>query len=136
MATKFCGEELKTFHAQVRVGPYNQLNPGEPSAVQATQGYSTETRTRALDTMPFGRSLRVDMEVWHWKECEMDARVGCALVTQPATGGQARRGERATYTFWNAPEHYRQPGDAPGCTLHHRLRSTSIESTILIKHKP
>ena len=51
------------FHAQVRVGPYNQINPGGPSDVQATQGYSTETRTRVLDAMPFGRSLRVDMEV-------------------------------------------------------------------------
>jgi hypothetical protein len=59
------------FHAQVRAHTYNQLNPKRDPTERDTQGYSTETRTRALDTMPFGKSLQVDMEVWHWKECDM-----------------------------------------------------------------
>lgn len=59
------------FHAQPRAHRYNQLNPKTDPAQRSTQGYSTETRTRALDTMPFGKSLQVDMEVWHWKECDM-----------------------------------------------------------------
>jgi hypothetical protein len=75
------------FHAQVRVGSYNQLNPTEPASVQATQGYSTEVRVRALDRMPFSRSLQVDMEVWHWKECEMDYAVATFWYGFPKTTG-------------------------------------------------
>ena len=40
-------------------------------------GHSTVARVRALDAMPFESSLRMDMEVWHWKECE----VGYAATT-------------------------------------------------------
>ena len=59
------------FHAQPRAHRYNQLTPKTDLTERNTSGYSTETRTRALDTMPFGESLQVDMEVWHWEECEM-----------------------------------------------------------------
>ena len=59
------------FHAQVRAHRYDQLVPQSDLQERNTQGYSTETRTRALDTMPFGKSLQVDMEVWHSKECEV-----------------------------------------------------------------
>jgi hypothetical protein len=59
------------FHAQPRAHRYNQLNRKTDPTERDTQGYSTETRTRALDTMPFDKSLQVDMEVWHWKECDM-----------------------------------------------------------------
>jgi len=59
------------FHAQVRVGRFDKVNRKKPPFERDTKGYSTETRTRALDTMPFSRSLQVDMEVWHWKECDM-----------------------------------------------------------------
>ncbi|VGO13167.1 hypothetical protein PDESU_01721 [Pontiella desulfatans] len=39
-------------------------------------GFSTETRTRSLDTMPFGSSLQLDMEVWSGTECDMGYQVG------------------------------------------------------------
>ena len=43
------------FHAQPRVdGPGNQ-------------GHTTNTRVRLLDGIPFAKSLRFDMEVWHWR---------------------------------------------------------------------
>ncbi len=29
-------------------------------------GYTTDTRTRDLDAIPFASSLKVDLEVWHW----------------------------------------------------------------------
>ena len=63
------------FHAQVRSHIYNKLNRKTTSEAN-TSGYSTETRSRSLDTMPFGSSLQLDMEVWHWTECEMAYGVG------------------------------------------------------------
>lgn len=64
------------FHAQVRAHRYDKL-ARQPTPLQRnTQGYNTETRTRALDTIPFRRSLQVEMGVWHWAECNMAYGVG------------------------------------------------------------
>ena len=48
----------KPFHAQPRCGP-------------ATFGHNTQTRTRVLDAIPFTQSLKLDMEVWHWGDCDV-----------------------------------------------------------------
>ena len=64
------------FHAQPRCHKYNKLNRKMNNRERNTQGYSTETRTRSLDTMPFGNSLQLDMEVWSWTDCEMGYGVG------------------------------------------------------------
>ncbi|WP_442511829.1 glycoside hydrolase family 172 protein [Novipirellula sp. SH528] len=58
------------FHAQPFSHQYNKLSR-KTGDEKNTQGYSTETRTRALDTMPFAESLQLDMEVWSWTDCEM-----------------------------------------------------------------
>ena len=63
------------FHAQPFSHKYNKLNR-KPSNEKNTQGFSTETRTRALDTMPFSGSLKLDMEVWSWTDCDMGYGVG------------------------------------------------------------
>lgn len=63
------------FHAQPRCHVYNKLNR-KTSSEKNTQGYSTETRSRSLDTMPFSSSLQLDMEVWSWTDCEMAYGVG------------------------------------------------------------
>ena len=65
------------FHAQPRSHVFNKLNrkPKENKG-KNTSGYSTETRTRALDVMPFSSSLKLDMEVWSWTDCEMGYGVG------------------------------------------------------------
>ncbi|MBU2914125.1 glycoside hydrolase family 172 protein [Reichenbachiella agariperforans] len=63
------------FHAQPSCHVYNKLNR-KKGEEKNTQGYSTETRSRALDTMPFGSSLQLDMEVWSWTDCEMGYTVG------------------------------------------------------------
>lgn len=66
------------FHAQPASNIYNKNN--RKTAVEFgdrnTQLYSTETRTRALDIMPFGSSLQLDMEVWSWTECDMEYAMG------------------------------------------------------------
>ena len=63
------------FHAQPRCNIYNKLNR-KTGDEKNTQGYSTETRTRSLDTMPFESSLKLDMEVWSWTDCNMEYAVG------------------------------------------------------------
>ena len=53
------------FHAQTRCdGPGNQ-------------GYTCVTRERLLDAIPFEQSLKVDLEIWHWKATQ----VGYAATT-------------------------------------------------------
>ena len=64
------------FHAQTFSHKYNKLNRKPKIDEKNTQGFSTETRTRALDTMPFGSSLQLDMEVWSWTDCKMGYGVG------------------------------------------------------------
>jgi hypothetical protein len=41
------------------------------------QGHTTNTRTRILDAIPFTKSLRFDMEIWHWR----DTNVAYAATT-------------------------------------------------------
>ncbi len=64
------------FHAQTFSHKYNKPNRKPKIDEKNTQGYSTETRTRSLDTMPFGNSLQLDMEVWSWTDCDMGYAVG------------------------------------------------------------
>ncbi|AUC21507.1 hypothetical protein BTO15_05050 [Polaribacter sejongensis] len=63
------------FHAQPRSNVYNKFNR-KTTNERNTQGYSTETRTRALDGMPFSSSLKLDMEVWSWVDCDMQYTLG------------------------------------------------------------
>lgn len=64
------------FHAQPRSHVYNKLNRKTAIGEKNTKGLSTETRTRALDVMPFGSSLQLDMEVWSGTDCDMAYGVG------------------------------------------------------------
>ncbi|MEI6865310.1 glycoside hydrolase family 172 protein [Flavicella sp.] len=63
------------FHAQPRSYVYNKLNR-KTTTERNTSGYSTETRTRSLDTMPFETSLQLDMEIWSVTDCNMGYGVG------------------------------------------------------------
>lgn len=66
----WCSPERFTsaFHAQPRADGEKDGN---------NWGHTTVTRTRSLDAIPFTKSFRFDMEVWHWKACE----VGYAATT-------------------------------------------------------
>ncbi len=72
------------FHAQPKAHVYSKLNR-KTTNERNTKGYSTETRSRSLDTMPFGTSLQLDMEVWHWDECDMAYGVGTYWYAAAAT---------------------------------------------------
>lgn len=63
------------FHSQPRAHVYNKNNR-KSNGLRNTKGYSTETRVRALDTMPFGSALQLDMEVWSWNDVQMGYGVG------------------------------------------------------------
>ncbi|MFC1762075.1 glycoside hydrolase family 172 protein [Planctomycetota bacterium] len=73
------------FHAQTFSHTYNKLHRKPKIDEKNTQGYSTETRTRSLDTMPFGSSLQLDMEVWSWTDCDMGYDVGVYWYGDAAT---------------------------------------------------
>lgn len=64
------------FHAQPACNIYNRLNRKPDIILKNTQGFSVETRSRALDTMPFESSLQLDMEVWSITDCDMGYQVG------------------------------------------------------------
>ncbi len=52
------------FHAQPRSdGSQVGQNASFP---RSNRGHTTNTRTRSLDAIPFSKSLRFDMEIWHW----------------------------------------------------------------------
>jgi hypothetical protein len=53
------------FHAQPRGKGNNAV------------AYTTNTRTRGLDAIPFDKSLRLDMELWHWASTKLT----CAVAT-------------------------------------------------------
>lgn len=63
------------FHAQPRSNKYDKLHR-KTTSERNTQGLSTETRTRSLDAIPFEHSLKLDMEVWSWTDCDMGYSVG------------------------------------------------------------
>ena len=54
-------------------------------------GETTVTRVRNLDAITFTRSLKLDMEIWHWANCKVDYTVanywyacpGAACTTAP-----------------------------------------------------
>ena len=64
------------FHAQPFSHRYNKLNRKTSDSERNTQGFSVETRSRSLDTMPFAKSLQLDMEVWSGTDCDMGYGVG------------------------------------------------------------
>ena len=83
------------FHAQVRCNKYNKLNR-KTSNERNVQGYSTETRSRSLDTMPFGRSLQLDMEVWSGTDCDMGYGVGMYWYGDVATTSNRKPDPKGT----------------------------------------
>ena len=46
-------------------------------------GYTTTSRVRPLDSIPFQSALRHDMEIWHWANCKVDYAVGTFWYARP-----------------------------------------------------
>ncbi|MCX5683971.1 MAG: DUF2961 domain-containing protein [Planctomycetota bacterium] len=59
-------------------------------------GHTTNTRTRNLDAIPFDKSIKVDMEIWHWKDVKMDYAVTSYWYALPgATSNRPPQPEEA-----------------------------------------
>jgi hypothetical protein len=59
------------FHAEPRADGNNK------------PGYTTNTRTRSLDAIPFTNSLRFDMEIWHWAQTTMAVAAATYWYARP-----------------------------------------------------
>ncbi len=46
-------------------------------------GYTSVTRTRSLDAIPFTKSFKFDMEVWHWAECDVAYAATAMFYAKP-----------------------------------------------------
>jgi hypothetical protein len=47
------------------------------------KGHTVVTRTRCLDAISFAKSLRFDMEVWHWADCKVSYAVATYWYALP-----------------------------------------------------
>ncbi len=91
------------FHAQPFSHKYNKLNP-KTTNEKNTLGFSTETRTRSLDVMPFGKSLHFDMEIWSWTDCEMGYGVGLYWYGDATTTSNRIPDEKEVLNVPQVPE--------------------------------
>jgi hypothetical protein len=48
-----------------------------------SSGYTVNTRTRSLDAIPFTKSLKFDMEIWHWATTTMSYATATYWYGQP-----------------------------------------------------
>jgi hypothetical protein len=64
--------------------------------VDGHAGHTTNTRTRILDAIPFEKSIKVDMEIWHWKDVKVDYAVAAYWYALPgATSNRTPEAEEA-----------------------------------------
>lgn len=78
------------FHAQPACFLYNKVNRKTNMGERDTRGFSSESRSRALDTMPFGSRLQLDMEVWSGADCDMGYQVGTMWYGFAETGSNCK----------------------------------------------
>lgn len=52
-------------------------------------GWTSVNRFRALDAIPFTKSLRFDMEIWHSKECAIERAATCWYYARPGAHDDA-----------------------------------------------
>ena len=62
---------------QHRYGPIHPVRTADPHGISSQIRAYFAGDYRCLDAIPFTRSLRFDMEVWHWADC----KVGYAATT-------------------------------------------------------
>jgi len=91
------------FHAQPRCNVYDKLNRKKTNE-RNTLGYSTETRTRSLDVMPFDSSLKLDMEVWSGTDCKMGYSVAMYWYGDKVTTSNRKPDPEGVLSFPSIPK--------------------------------
>lgn len=46
-------------------------------------GFTTTSRLRLLDAIPFSKSLKFDMEIWHWADCKVEYSAATFWYAKP-----------------------------------------------------
>ncbi|HUU09117.1 MAG TPA: glycoside hydrolase family 172 protein [Phycisphaerae bacterium] len=87
-------------------GPFaNQVRADGPG----NMGHTTNTRTRSLDAIPFTKSLRTDIEVWHWADCKVNYAVATYWYALPsATSNRGPEPAEATAPIPEPPDRARR----------------------------
>lgn len=86
---------MKPFHAQSR-------SDGE--SLGNNWGRTTVTRIRGLDAIPFKKSLSMNIEVWHWKACDIEMATAAYFYARPgATANRAPMIKEAAATLITPP---------------------------------
>jgi hypothetical protein len=74
-------------------------------------GYTVVNRTRSLDAIPFTKSFRFDMEVWHWGECNVGYAATTYWYARPgATCNRASQPDEAARELPSVPDTFRIAG--------------------------
>lgn len=81
-------------------------------------GYTVNSRCRMLDAIPFTRSLRFDMELWHWQEARMNYAPATMWYMRPA----AYAASLPTRPEYAARRHAAQSADPSRADGRHRRR--------------
>ena len=85
----------------------------QPIAYPSNLGRATNTRTRSLDAIPFAKSLKFDMEIWHWADCKMDYAVATYWYALPgATSNREPEPEEAAAALREFPAPVKLQGAA------------------------
>lgn len=78
---------------------------------ESWRGYTTTSRVRLLDGMPYRRSLKLDMEIWHWSETKVDYAAGLFWYARPgATHNRPPQPEMAARTLTELPKPFEIEG--------------------------
>jgi hypothetical protein len=84
-------------------GPFsNEVRADGPNG--GHQGHTVVTRTRSLDAIPFTKSLKFDMEIWHWKDTQVNYAATCYWYARPsATSNRAPQPDEAAKAIPQVP---------------------------------
>ncbi len=89
--------------ARVFSSPFIAMPRRDAQRRQDWTGYTTTSRVRLLDGVPFTKSLKFDMEVWHWADCQVAYAAGTMWYARPSAtcnrGEMPEDAERAIATY-------------------------------------
>lgn len=75
------------------------------------RGYTTTSRLRPLDSIPFSSGIQVDMEVWNWADTKVDNAVATFWYARPgATDNRPPQPDVALAPIHPTPEDFRVAG--------------------------
>ncbi len=67
--------------------PFMSMPRRESTGKDNWRGYTTTSRIRLLDGIPAEKSLKFDMEIWHWDDCKVGYNVATFWYGRPGAHG-------------------------------------------------